>query len=688
MNETKAKLVVSAEDRTARVFAGIRANLGGVAGDAGLVGRSFTGLGPLIAGAFTAGGLASFIKGTVDGIDKLNDLSDATGSSVAKLSGLEDVAARNGTSLDTVGAALQRLQKNLIEAEDPTSRAAKLFEALGLNAAELGKLDVSDALVVVARSLSTFADGAKKGRFELELLGKQSRDLSPFLRDVADAGTINATVFQQQTDEAQKFNKQLFELQKDATDAARALTGSLLPALSNVFDAYRKYGGLKGLGLAIIGEDDLSRAQAGAEALRAESIRVGDSIDRISTELKRDPGNVLLQGRLDKAREKLAALTAESAAASAQIKTLANELGGKPGRPANEGGGRFGAPDLPDIPDGRGGGGGGGGGGLAVRDRTTEAQRYLETLQRQLQGTEQLSVAETVLADIQAGRLKLAKGESREPLLTVAREIDAARRRADQLKAEAEQVRDLADANRALADEGARVFDATRTPRERLDADLARTRELFGKGAIDTETYAREVLRLNDAFDQLGDKKAVVEELDSFTVRAAQNIQDALGDELTSVLQGNFRNIGDSFKRTLDRMVAEALAADINRALFGNLAKSGGSGGGLFGTLLSFGGSLFGASGGPGINGGSMLPNSLRGGAATGANALERDMITMVHKGEAIVPKAYNPAAGGKGTGMTVVQHFAISGPASRETQNQIAAAAALGLDRARNRFT
>ena len=358
---------------------------------------------------------------------------------------------------------------------------------------------------------------------------------------------------------------------------------------------------------------------------------------------------------------------------------------------SNEGRGRP-RPEI-RLPGGSGGRGSGGGGrsAAAQREITTEAQRYLESLQKQLQGTQDLSVAETVLADIQAGRLKLAKGESAQPLLAVAAEIDAAKRRADQLKAEADQVRDLTAAKKQLADEGARVFEATHTPRERLDADLARTRELFGKGAIDTETYAREVNRLNAAFDELGEKKEVVQELDDFTVRAAQNIQDALGEELTNVLQGNFRNIGDSFKRTLDRMVAEALAADIARALFGNLTKAGGGGGGggLFGNLLNIGASFFGGgSGGPGINGGSMLPNSLRGGASEGTNALERDMILLAHKGESITPAKYNPFAGGKSAaGMTVNNYFTISGAASRETQNQVAVAAGQGLQRSMARF-
>lgn len=48
-----------------------------------------------------------------------------------------------------------------------------------------------------------------------------------------------------------------------------------------------------------------------------------------------------------------------------------------------------------------------------------------------------------------------------------------------------------------------------------------------------------------------------------------------------------------------------------------------------------------------------------RGGAATGSNYIERDMLTILHEGEAVIPKAYNPAAGGAGgaAGATTI-HF------------------------------
>ncbi|MEI7466376.1 MAG: hypothetical protein WCJ87_13615, partial [Burkholderiales bacterium] len=510
MADTQAKIVFAAEDRTARVFAGLRSNLGTVKTQSDQLVTSFRSLNAGLVGAFGVAGITAFFGKVVNGIDKLNDLADATGSSVEKLSGLEDIGARTGTSIDTVGDAVLKLNKNLLEAQDPTSTAAGLFKQLGLNVQELSKLDPSEALLRVATALNGFEQNANKGQFQLALLGKSTRELSSFLKDLAEAGTISATVLGDQGAEADKFNKQLFQIQKNSTDAARALALELLPSINNVFDAYKKFGGVGGIVGAIFGQDAVSQARATVDAVQAEIKRAQDGIDRMSTELARDPANDFLKVRIDKARERLALLLRESVLATDALKDAANRLSPPTAASSAD-------PAKPDI--GKTGGGGGKGGGTA-KARLSDAQQYLESLQRQLQGTQDLSVAETVLADIQAGRLKLAKDESAQPLLDIAQQIDQAKRRQDQLKAEADQVRQLRSEQEQLARSGAQVFEATRTPAEKFGLELANIQDLLQRSAIDSDTYYRRVAQLREEFDKLEGAKDTVDELDSFTQRA------------------------------------------------------------------------------------------------------------------------------------------------------------------------
>jgi hypothetical protein len=625
MADTTAKIVLSAEDRTSRVFSGLRANLGSISSQASAVSKAFVGLAPAIAGAFTVVGLTSFLRNVVNGIDNLNDLSDATGSTVEKLSGLEDFGARTGTSLDTISAALLKLNKNLLEARDPASEAAGLFKALGLNAAELSKQDPSDALLRVSTALNGFANNAEKGQFQLALLGKSTRQLAPFLKDLAEAGEINGTVTQKQADAADLFNKQLFQLQKNATDAARVIAGPVVSSINELIGSYQE--------------------------ARTEGQGLFEFLARGYARLAKDNLKLLGLGGLGGPAE-----NRQKASGVVTIETPETP------RPTIQ---------LPEP------GGKKGGGGSAAKARLSDAQQYLENLQRQLQGTQDLSVAETVLADIQAGRLKLAKGESAQPLLDIATQIDQAKRRQDQLKAEAEQVRQLRAEQEKLSSSAAAVFEATRTPAEKFGAELGDIQELMQKGAIDTDTYYRRVAQLREEFDKLSEAKETIDELDTFTQRAAQNIQDALGDELANVLDGNFKSIGDSFAKLLNRMVAEAAAAQIARALFGDLlnpGKSSGGGGdsGFLGGLLKSGAQFLGGFG----------KGLFSGGAATGSNMLERDMITLLHKGEAVIPKQYNPAAGGSGgRAITVNINQTFGQNTSRQTTAQAAADARRALE-------
>ncbi len=103
------------------------------------------GVGAALGGAISVAGITQFLRATVDGVDALNDLSDATGASIENISALEDIAARTGTSMDAVGGALVKFNKVLSDA-DPNSPMARALQAVGLNATELRKLDPAEAL--------------------------------------------------------------------------------------------------------------------------------------------------------------------------------------------------------------------------------------------------------------------------------------------------------------------------------------------------------------------------------------------------------------------------------------------------------------------------------------------------------------------------------------------------------------
>lgn len=205
--------------------------------------------------AATIAGFAAFFRKTVDGVDKLNDLKDATGASIENLSALEDIAQRTGTSLDTAGDAVIKMNKALADAK-PGSDQAAAFEALGLSVEELKRLDPVAAFQRLAVALSGFSDDANKARLVQELFGKSLKEVAPLLKDTAEAGKLVATVTSQQAQEAEALNKQLFAMQKESTDLARVLASKLVPSLNEFFIRLREgraeFGGFGGLMMASI----------------------------------------------------------------------------------------------------------------------------------------------------------------------------------------------------------------------------------------------------------------------------------------------------------------------------------------------------------------------------------------------------------------------------------------------------
>lgn len=240
MSDPKAKIAIAADDQASPVIRRVRAEIAGMKDNVSALTRVVGPLGAQIAGAFTVAAVGAWINRTIEGVDALNDLKDATGASIEKLSALEDVALRTGTSVESAGAAVVKLNQALNAASDPDSDAAKAIRAIGLSVDELKRMDPVDALQAVGRALADFRDDGNKGRIILELLGKSARELAPLLKDLAEAGELQAKVTTEQAEEAEKLRKEWSSLQKDALDLSRVLVGPFVSSMNRVIAKIRE----------------------------------------------------------------------------------------------------------------------------------------------------------------------------------------------------------------------------------------------------------------------------------------------------------------------------------------------------------------------------------------------------------------------------------------------------------------
>lgn len=554
----QAKTIISAEDRASAVFAALGRNVDKLGFNfdtlkSGAIGALGALAVPVSAGAIV--GIANQARGA---IDDLKDLSEAVGSSVENISALDGIARDTGGNLDTVSAALVKFNGVLKDA-DPDKGAGAVLKALNLDIEQLKRLDPAEALRQTAVALAAYADDGEKARAIQELFGKSVKEAGPFLRDLAEAGKLNARITTEQAEEVDRFNKELAKLQAGAGDVARSLTIDVVGALNQVIDRFQK-GQKEGRSfwqVALEGyKQDVSAFYGGGQPAgsRSASGPIQDPNDQSAAELAR--------------------LTRQAQRPSLNIPATTSNTRARTG------------------------------GSAAPKDPYAEANRYLDSLKKQLQATEGLTVYEKLLADIRSGSIGKLTPQLQAQLENTAKLIDADKELNDATKEFAELSEAAARAQQALKDEAAGFYEATRTPIERLNIELARQLELLNElGPAYQDTYMRATEAAQAKYDAESSQENQISELDQFTQRAAQNMQDYLGSSFQQIMEGNFDNIGDAFVSMLNRMVAEAAAAQVFKYLFGDLASGGSGGGGVAGDFLTSAASaLFGgfkAEGGP-----------------------------------------------------------------------------------------
>ncbi len=195
-------------------------------------------VGGVLSGALASSILAQGFNNAIQGLDALNDAADATGASLGKLSALEDFGLRTGTAFSTITDMLVKLNGELNKAT-PGSGTEQALAAIGLNAAELKSLDPADALQRIAKALAGYADDGNKARLVQELFGKSVQQAAPVLKDLAEAGELQAKATIEQTAAAEAYIKSLAQMQADLTALGRSLAAEVAPVFTGFLGELR-----------------------------------------------------------------------------------------------------------------------------------------------------------------------------------------------------------------------------------------------------------------------------------------------------------------------------------------------------------------------------------------------------------------------------------------------------------------
>lgn len=556
MTDKKIGIVISATDKTQAAFKSAQAGLVTLKEKAdGLFATGGIGLAGGLASTLLGAGFSTAVKSAIDDLDKMDEAAERLGTSTEYLSAMGYAAKLSGVEFEDLNKAFVKFSGQLAAAASGNAEAVDLMRRLGVEAKNFTSLDAALAQVadkfektsdgVGKTALAADAFGEKLGSKMVPLLNQGSEGLAAMRQEAEKlGGVIDGKLAKQAAD----FNDNLDRLKVVSKSASIAIAGELLPTLNRLseellaglknsdgfLDALMKYG------LTNPFKDNAARV--------AELRREYEQLDfLLSNDRSKNP---------EKDRERLRSLE-QQLNYYKEIEQIGKR---ETVRPPPTGNGI--EPKTPAV--------------KAVKESTRAFSDYdailTERIARAIENTDIVKAAE----------------------------LEATMRKLDELAAAGldpaivQSIRgDLTGATKEAADEFerlAKLLEATPTAKlQELQGDMVFLTKAFEKGYIAEQQYLEAVTtRLDAASDKAKEAGDTIEE---FAKQAARNMQDALADFLFDPFKDGTDGMLKNFGVMIQKMIAQAVAADLAKKLFGSLVQ-GGEGSGLLGGALDWLGGL------------------------------------------------------------------------------------------------
>lgn len=243
------------------VIGNLRVNMGldSAQFQAGLsrAGKSMDGLakkvavfGAAVGAAMTAavGALSVSVKRTIDEADNMAKSAQKFGVGIEELSRLKHAADLSGVSLETLGKGMQRLSRNMTDAEQGLQAPKRAFDALGISIKNSdGTLKSSTQIMTeVAGRFGAMEDGAAKTSLAMQLFGRAGAEMIPMLNGGADglremmheAENLGIVIDTKTAKAAEAFNDNLTRLGRAKDGLILKVTAALLPTLELLSDKF------------------------------------------------------------------------------------------------------------------------------------------------------------------------------------------------------------------------------------------------------------------------------------------------------------------------------------------------------------------------------------------------------------------------------------------------------------------
>ena len=271
-----------------------------------------------------------------------------------------------------------------------------------------------------------------------------------------------------------------------------------------------------------------------------------------------------------------------------------------------------------------------GGSAKALKETVSEAQRYLESLEKSLERTQELTTVEQFLRDAQMDRIKGLTPGLKDQILATAQQIDQAKELAKEqenakrlaeeesrirarnsqevtrgIEAAMQEAKTIREQNEGLREQLEFLKNGEEGLRAYTDAKLAKAiaeKEDLVASLANVEGTEKQIAAIRESIAALKDRQGILKETDiaAQAKKDAQALQDvknmfadSFADAFSDIITGT-KSVKDAFKSLADdifRQISRIAAQNLANAIFGGNKSAGPD---IFGVI----GKLFGMMGG------------------------------------------------------------------------------------------
>ncbi len=589
------KLAIDIEARFAQVIDGLDSIGKKADQQARSIEKSFKAAGVVLASVFSAAVISeqlSAFRSTLDSLADLDDAAAQAGTTVEKFSEAWLFLRPTGVSVEQLSGIVDTLFKQLSKGGKEGEKVAKALGEIGVKARDAAG-NLRDPVVLLeemAKGLAEFENDPNKVGLIYEILGKRAKDAIPILEDLAKKEGETARITTELASKSEELSNQFRAIEQVGDNLRINFLAAYIDDISTLTTKY------------------LESTKAGAGFLESlVNIAAPDfRLDVLTTQLVdfraklaelNNPGTVTKELALfgitkpiaqqkKEAEEAIAAIEQQIARLQ-KVRALTFEK-----LPATDdwsfgSSKRIGARTPDDDKPKK-----------SAKERETEAEKLQKWLDQQVNTAEKYNLLEQTAIKILEAKQEKNHGITdaiEEQLLASARMVVEKQKVLEYTEKQAgldaliaqltiDQERNVATVAQSYRD----LIDPVEQYRKKL-REITELEELNArdpeKGLNSTEAgLARESVLSQMA--ALEETKVVIDEIDEYAKNAAQSMQSHFADFLFDPFKDGLKGLAENFFQTLRRMTADALAANLMKALLGDYAKSG-SVGGILGGLFS-----------------------------------------------------------------------------------------------------